>query len=280
MGCAHHGTDICSNRKVTLPKYQPTLHFKAKSASRRCLPKDISKSSSGSPLPKRCLGADAKRGKALLGKSQGFRSRAPAGAGLLLLRAAPLPAPCLTLNSALAPRPQSAVPRGCGERGTRGAYLRLGPASALPAPAIGWQHGPQGTRQSAAPALAPRPGRRPAAPRSPTCASGRGGRAAVFTEEAVRGGRSGAGVGRAGRTGRSWPPPGAALAGQRRRPVGWSVRGSLGPGRLRVLCRCAQGTREAGPRRHLLVAARGRGRKLVLLDCPRSPGDGRDPGGV
>lgn len=87
------------------------------------------------------------------------------------------------------------------------AALRLGPASALPAPAIGWQHGPWApgrARRPLPPAARPAPGG-PALSHLRVGAR-RAGRA-VFTEEAVRGGRSGAGRGQ-GRA--DWPELAAA----------------------------------------------------------------------
>lgn len=122
------------------------------------------------------------------------------------------------------------------ERGAGSAYLRLGPASTLPAPALSGQPRPwaPGTAWRPPPPSASRP-----EPHTPTCTSGRGGRAARCLPRGwCRAGQGCRGAGRAGRTGGSWPLPGDTLRGPGVRPArGWRTRDRLGPGRVdRVAC--------------------------------------------
>lgn len=117
----------------------------------------------------------------------------------------------------------------------------------------------------------PRPGRRPAAPRSPTCASGRGGRAArCLPRRRCAQGAAARGAGRAGRTGRSWPPPGAALAGQRRAGSGVEREGQLwGPGGSASVPVRAGDPRGGPPPPPPWPVARGQGAEVgVLLTVP------------
>ena len=163
------------------------LHFispKPNSPPQRCFPKDISKSAACHHVQSSlCLGTDAKRGKVLYGKEPGgFRepgrntSPESSARGSHGRRCSAAPPRCAAprsqpgpQSSAPAPRPQSAGSRGAEERGAGSAYLRLRPARALPAPAVGGQPGAR---------LHPRPPGRRRAPHTPTCVSRRRGRAA------------------------------------------------------------------------------------------------------
>lgn len=161
----------------------------------------------------------------------------------------------MSLLTCLSPRTPSGSAAAAGDMARRGplpevggmygfpsmvlAALRLGLASALPAPAIGWQHGP----------LAPGRARRPP---PPAAWPAPGGPALSHLRVGARSVYRGRSAGRAQRRG----PGGLAGAGRRRvlplrargAPApGWRVRGSFGAREAPRPYRCAQGIREKCP---------------------------------
>lgn len=259
------GTDICSNGKVNLSQIPAYTSFPQSQIRLTMLfANGHFQMSSRSPRPKRCVwGLTQTEAKPSLGKSfAGVESQSSRGSRFSA--SAPRGAALRTPPE----QPQRAVPGGAEERGARGAYLRLGPASALPAPAVGGQHGP----------WAPGRARRPPPPAAWPAPSGPAlshlrvwarGRAARCLQRRRCGEARGAG--RAGRTGRSWPPPGAALADQRRAGSGVESEGQLrGPGGCRVRTRAPRDPGKVPRRGHLLdLWPSGRGRQVgVLLAVP------------